>query len=317
MLDTMSRIIESTLRNEARQYVLHHTFHEYLPNFSGRFRAALQKPPMGMLYQEELGWNPIFTKTLQRVDEVCVQQEICAHGAENHLLYVAQNAFALSNAIPEEYRSTVLGDGDLAFVALTHDLGYAHDEVVWQGKEAYQHEAKSLQWVNRLRESQTISITSPTPIPHLNHFDENSYLLKTAILSNTNHNGHVKHLAQQVAESPTPEGICILSFFLADKLDFFRANRVEGLKPSFYEDNPYFFLADAVESYSITSDPTHVYYTVKMKEPETLQRDSSVTHGDFAWWKSQVEIHYGWIFDLGNTFGEAIGKKFVVQQADP
>lgn len=314
----MASVVERTLfvKRESGCFQLPSEFRAYLPDLSSRFHRALQQPPMGILYQEGVGWHPQFKANLKAVDAVCTREGICGHGLENHLLYVAQNAFALANAIPSQKKDeSIITDGNLTFVSLTHDIGYAQEGVVWQNKEAQNHELESAYWIGRHRRNNNHPQFFPEE--HIASFDRTyfPYFFYT-ILANADHNGDFTRLTDSIAETPTPFGIFMLTMFLSDKLDFFRTERVQTervVRPRRYEENPYFFLADAVGGYEIISDESSVYYTVRIKNNySVITADGSQQDVDFEWWQSQVNTHYGWIPKLGKAFGKAVGKTFLV-----
>lgn len=282
-------------------------FEGYLPTFRERFESALESSPMDMLFLDNSArWRTRYSTTLNNVDNVCADEHVCGHGAD-HVSHVAQNAFTLADTIPSEDKGGISSDANLALAALTHDLGYASEEVNWKNFEALGHDRESANW---LKSHKRKLIYDSEPFNN-----SESVFYKTIELNNK---GYIREFLQEFKGNPTSEDIFMLTIFLADKLDYFRAERVraKGVEvPVNYEDNPYFFQADAVERYEITSDDSSIYYNVKIKERDDIsKKDGSKKKVDFGWWKEEIEKNSRWIFDLGERFAGISGKNFVVRE---
>jgi hypothetical protein len=278
-------------------------FKSYLPDFPERFGRALRTSPMDMLFRYESDrWNIDFFTTINKVDRACAREKICGHGLD-HVSRVAQNAFALADKIPNEYRGDVISDENLTLAALVHDLGYADKDVIWKNYEALGHDEKSSKWLGKKDDRE---------FKFLGRQKLEGFFYNTIELNNKE---KITPLVGSTVE-PTTEDLFMYTIFFADKLDYFRTERVQSKgveRPNTYEDNPYFFQADAVEEYTVTSDEVNLYYNVKIKETNISKKDGSIQHVDFDWWKKEIEKSYGWILHLGQSYAKIIDKQFIIK----
>lgn len=277
------------------------SFKEYLPNFRLRLRRSLRKSPTDNIRNyRRMVWDENFFESLNKVDSICTQEHVCGHGLD-HVTHVAQNALALVDAIPNKYKiDGKLSDENLIFTSLIHDIGYATAEN-WQDYHAHDHEEKSSEWLNSHKKTH-----------------EHSLKLKE-LFSKTigSSKAEIKSIVEDPSIHTDSDNLFKLTLWLADKLDYFRKERVEAPgveQPSLYEDNPYFFHANAVKKYEITSDEDNIYYAVEI-EKTNIKKNSSKQHEvNFDWWKKEIEDQYPSIINLGEGFAKVVNKKFVIKE---
>jgi hypothetical protein len=301
-------------------------FKSYLRDFPERFGGALRTSPMDVLFQNESNrWNINFFTTLNNVDNACARERICGHGLD-HISHVAQNAFALADTIPDKYRDGVISDENLTLAALVHDLGYADKNVIWKNYEALGHDKKSSEWLSRKLRRNLKPLGSFSTLADFTNYFKRSLLGNPKLESlfyktiKFNNKEEIIPLVESTVDPTvysTSEDLFMHTIFLADKLDYFRTERVEAEgveRPDNYETNPYFFQADAVEEYTITSDDFSLYYNVKIKETDIPKENDLTEHVDFNWWKGEIERNYGWILGLGKSYAKRLGKEFVTRE---
>lgn len=275
--------------------------------FGERFATALKKPPIKGLLYETAGWTPEFRAINERVDAVCRKEQVCGHGLD-HSMRVAKNAFTLAELVSpsSEKTETLLNDTNLAFLALTHDVGYAGPSISWQNRKAPEHPDASIRWIDKLRREKR----SPFAVHHpdigqsTEVLDSNFDLYSRMIKGMSDDS--LRELPMPLGPNKhTPEDALVLTMALADKVDFFRAGRIDGLDvPQSYGANPYFFLSDAVRNYSLDATDGALTYSLD------LQRDWTLEH-----WKEELESQdYGWVLGLGKKFAYSHGMEFEVRE---
>lgn len=261
-----------------------------------RFSHVIATSPIkGILYGS--GEFPKkFAEVNSRIDAVCIREQICRHGL-SHGQRVAQNAFVLADMIAptNEREGTLINDGNLAFLALVHDVGYADPSLVFEQKSAPDHPEASIRWLQGMqRDLMTAQDISPDARESLQVINDNFDFYRSLI--------------QGVSGSTNQEFYTASNLLkLADKVDYFRAERVADVGvPKAFGDNAYFFLADAVEEYSLNATDRKIVYAVDLQRGWTVNQwqDAVYTHG------------YGWVFDIGEEFAQSIGRKFEIVEME-
>jgi hypothetical protein len=282
----------------------------YLPDFERRLSKAVKQPPLAGILYRKVGWNPAFSGIVERADQVSRDKHICSHGLENHLLQVTQNAFALSEAFGNstEREKTVLRDENLAFLALTHDLGYADPDLQWAEKTAPAHAEASMRYIDKMRRRpvEIFPITDPEMHQSREILERNFKLYEQIIINSSTDPENMVDQARRVVQNPTPEGRLQLLVAFADKIDFFRSGRLQDIpRPTTPESNPYYFLADAVENYSLDVTDKTINYSVDFKNGWNLTR-----------WQKELRDHgFGWTLELGERLASVSGRSFEMNEA--
>lgn len=282
-----------------------------------RFLAGLHQPPIqGVLYTDGQ-WTQMFLEGVKRVDAVCQERQICHHGLD-HIIRVSQNALILMDMVHEDYAAagysldaTGFSDSEVFFPALVHDIGYALTTVAWQDQNAINHAEQGAYVLERVRNKILPKVIDPTH-PSLHLLAQHAPLYHSAIAGNTE---TMLAYASSYANMGivSPQVALPLAVMVADKLDYFREKRVEGLQsPQAYEDNPYFFLADAVATYVVTYDEEVLRYTVFLKRNFQIPREIGECVVDPKIWKEETEIYYIAVLNLAKAFANLVGRKFEV-----
>lgn len=272
------------------------------PDFTRRFLQALRKPPVtGVFYDN--GWNPGFKQGLKKIDQVCKEKQVCDHGMD-HLARTAQNAFFLSDLVvgrfirlqpaKETQWRQAFSDHNILPPVLAHDLGYASDNTKW----------KKLHGTNHARESAVIfdlHVNNGNPRT-AKMIEAQREIFRQAIA------GEKQTLLEQANKlSRQPDTASLKEVFpfvvqAADQLDYFHKNRVKHLEqPAHFEDNPYYFLADAVTSYQLTNKGNSMCFEVNLK-----------TGHDLASWHKLALAHYPHVFRFAETVATLGGKNFTI-----
>lgn len=291
-------------------------FSPYLPDFEKRLSRSLAKPPLRGLIYGPNGWTPAYIETVNRADGASIREQVCSHGLENHLLQVTQNAFSLAGALgtPADRETSALSDANLAITALTHDLGYADPNLLWLNKYAIGHEAASVRFLDRMRRGDIPIFPIDEDLTEsLKVFNQKFDLYSRVIMGTSDDPEVALKAARGVEQYPTPEGELGLVIALADGIDYFRKSRLRGIEaPKTYKHNPYFFLANAVDSSSLSVDDGAITFAVDLKEHT---KDEKWTLEE---WLSEVNNQgYGWIFDLARSFAGITSRGFAIRELQP
>lgn len=305
----------TTSENGPQNYgtILPKDFLTFVPNLEKRITQSLDKPPLAGLIYNKPGWTPHFSGIVENAEKVSKERQICAHSLDNHLFQVTQNAFAMAGAIGTNtaQEPSVITDSNLAFVALTHDLGYADPSLVWSDKAAPGHTEASVKYIDDMRKRGSVVFPIPNGIHEsIETLDANFDLYEDTILAMSDTPSTLLRTADQIKQNPTEEGQLQLVMMLADKIDFFRSARLEGIDPpSGQIENPYFRLANAISDYSLAVNPDTITYSVKLKDHAPGQKWT------LEKWKQEVEkADYGWIFEIGEIFAGINGRKFKITE---
>lgn len=288
--------------------------------FTQRFTTALQEPPIqGILFANEQ-WTPLFLEGVARVDAACQQRQICHHGLE-HLIQVSHNALTLIDMVQgtgndittrrRNQRTQKYTDAEVIFPALTHDLGYGFKTVVWEGFDAINHAEQGTEVMQRFRRRFLSEKVDPSH-ESFQALEQHAQLYQYTISANAK---KMLVYATECAEveTVTPRMMFPLVVMVADKLDYFRDKRVEGLTPpKRYEDNPYFFLADAVETYTLIDIGSSLQFQVKLKRGYNIPTFEGDIRLSFSKWKEETKNAYGGVWQLTADFANVLGKRFEI-----
>lgn len=286
----------------------------FSPDFTKRFLRALCEPPIyGVFYEN--GLNPKFQAEMEKVNKICKERQICSHGWQ-HVARVAQNAFFLSDLTQayfvakrpeqEEQRRSVFSDANLLLPIFSHDLGYGSENSEWDGDDNKNHAQESAMildvYASNGRPASAKMIEAKADIFTSAIADKPETLLERA-----------NRLSEQ-SDTATPEEVFPLVAQVADKLDYFHANRTEELsdRPAFFEENPYFFLSDAVSVYRLTKSDSGMQYEVLLKQGYRVPSQTGDIELDFALWCDLAMKHYPDVWNLASAFASICGTKFII-----
>ncbi len=278
--------------------------------FQARFLRAFRQPPIQGILFANGDWTPLFLEGVEKVDAACRQRQICDHGL-GHIMQVSENALILMDAVQANVSYSVFSDAEVLFPVLLHDMGYGFKTVAWQGQHATNHPERGADVMERFGR-QVLSKTIDSDHQSLQILQKHAPLYHAAISGTTmTMLTYVKECMG--VERITPQMFFPLIVMVADKLDYFRDERVDGLKaPRQYEDNPYFFLADAIQSYEVTCDENKLRYMVTLKKNFYVPSGSGGFILDFRTWQAEAMRHYGAVWTLIEAFANLLGKGFLV-----
>lgn len=284
-------------------------------DFTYRFLKALCDPPIaGVLYDQ--GWNPSYKAGIDRVNKVCEERKICDHGMR-HIARTAQNAFILGDTVGIHFSEAqpavktrweqMFSDTNMLLPILVHDLGYASENTTWEGKHGTNHAEESAVMLDthlvHARPDAVRLVTAQDEIFKRTITEESSSLLADAVFM-------LKHPL-----AVTPDALFPLVIQASDKLDYFHEDRVSEISdvPSTFEENPYYFLADAVRSYALKEIDGAFVYEVELKEGYDITTQAGVLSLDIELWTELVGQHYPKVLQLAGAVAALTGRKFVIE----
>lgn len=309
-----------------RQIILQESFSEQPNIFAARVSNALNKPPIqGEIYKN--GWTEEYTRALQKVNTVCKEEQICDHGLE-HLMHVAKNALFLSDLVKDQAKKgysrflrsekweSLITDSAILFVVLKSDLGYGDAQARVEKYSVPDHAKRSATGIEIYKKDNSVPTTNESRKMVNEQYgmfhQALAYDLEEALSS-------VENLQTQNG-LVTPKEVFTLIPKVADGLDYFRNGRVARLHPRAYKDNPYYHIADAVETYTLSNEGGAIKYKVRLRKDNYVATHEGIRLFDFSTWYTESNRHfdrnYSHVWELSRAFASIIGKEFKVGEME-
>ena len=283
--------------------------------FLQRLDAAMQQAPIAqVLFDKKRGWNAQFLHHAKRGGEVCRDAGICDH-QQPHLLRASQNALVLADMLRDgqqtqkQASSRLFSDASAIFVLHTHDLGYGSDNAQVEAYEVVNHEEESARIVEEL----FLGVHRLHPSRRMGWKYRDVY--REAILGTLDDPTGMMHNLLAAQTSPDTHTLFQLMIATADKADYFISHRIGELpSPQAYTDNPYYFLADAVEAYRLQYDSNRgvLQYAVALHQNKGHQTTAGELLSDFSVWKEATQEAYPTVFALLRGIAALAGKDFEI-----
>lgn len=284
--------------------------------FLSRFYGQLGKTNFKQFYDKDKRiWTPWYLEKLNKVDEACGKYEVCEHG-ENHVLHVAKNALALKDMVLNEVKKgnprllkagkwqEELSDSSLILFSLIHDIGYGDPNAVFKDRAVKDHPERSMSFLGYKQQEEV--------------FRENGGFLRKAIKMSTEKAVEQANKLFKKEDVIAPKELFPILVKLADALDYPRAERVGHIKesPKDLNENRYYFIAKAVESYDVVHENGEIVYKVKLDSASTYPTVNGNKRFDFATWFdcSTKDPYCSNAWKLADRFGRLLGKEFKVRE---
>jgi hypothetical protein len=205
---------------------------------------------------------------------------------------------------------------------LLHDLGYALNSLQWDDKQkiALNHAQQGAQFLDKFKNIfLSVSEGSKQEQNSFPQFvEDHADLLFYIISSDTT--GAIAFLQRlQKWEKETDffdaSNIMYASTLLADKLDYFLAERVETPylhKPQSFCQNPYYFLSQAVHQYRMEKHSHTLQFVVTLQSDEQIFVTDQNKTGD--WYQATIEHGFASVWELAQLYASFLGLDFKVVQ---
>jgi len=179
---------------------------------------------------------------------------------------VAANAIVLNDSA-----GGIIPDTPLFAMVLGHDLGYSMSGIKWESREAVNHTYLGKKVLERWAK-----LFFPEALEYISRLPGSRYEVLEGMKESTD--------------------ILPAVIKLADCLDYFHHDRVDGLPPP-GDTGDYYYLAKQVVDYSLSYDPKTIRYEVKIEEGADD-------------WHARVESAYPEVWELARTFTNQLGLVF-------
>jgi hypothetical protein len=283
---------------------------QYQHHLRTRIQHAITQSPIKGILHTGVDWQPEVIDREKKGKKLCQHVGICDH-TRKHWFRTARNGLVIMDMLKNSPQvgnfliPKLFSDTQTTFIMLSHDLGYGTDRPLIEGLDVTNHEAESVRMLHHL--------TTELPFFHPSRRQARKFrsFYEEAIAGTLDHADDIVAHVANTRQNPTPKNLFSLLVAAADKSDYFIHDRVKDLQaPREYTDNPYYFLAAAVEDYQL----------IYNEQARALQMIVSMRGGtsvsDFPRWKHELETGaYKSVIQLLSGTAQLAGNRFEIIEA--